>query len=53
MKKYYPLEFKTKVAKEAIKSSCKSEIARQYHLSSIIVYRWIREFKEGKFNRHY
>ncbi|WP_082129731.1 transposase [Aneurinibacillus tyrosinisolvens] len=41
-------EFKVQVIKETLEERSPSIIARKYHLNSNIIYRWMKEYKEGK-----
>jgi len=42
-------EFKVQVVKEALDTGNKSLVARRYELSTNMVHRWVKEYKEGKF----
>jgi transposase-like protein len=33
-----------------LESKKPSDVARQYKINSRIIYRWIREYKQGKYN---
>ncbi|WCN37560.1 hypothetical protein [Aneurinibacillus uraniidurans] len=50
MKRQFSMEFKVKVVKQALKSD-RNTTARNYHLNSIMISRWIREYSEGKYDR--
>ena|ERR1700732_2060182 len=46
----HPKEFKIQVCKEAIDTGNAAVVARRYELSSNMVNRWVKEYKEGKYN---
>ncbi|MCM2534377.1 IS3 family transposase [Neobacillus pocheonensis] len=46
----HPKEFKVQVCKEAIDTGNAAVVARRYELSSNMVNRWVKEYKEGKYN---
>jgi transposase len=46
----HPLEFKIQVSKEAMDTGNAAIVARRYELSSNMVNRWVKEYKEGKYN---
>lgn len=46
----HPKEFKIQVSKEAIDTGNAAVVARRYELSSNMVNRWVKEYKEGKFD---
>ncbi|GEN33672.1 transposase [Aneurinibacillus danicus] len=50
MKRKYSVEFKYEVVKMVLESKKPSDVARQYKINSRIIYRWIREYKQGKYN---
>lgn len=43
-------EFKIQVCKEAIETGNTSLVARRYELSANMVHRWVKEYKDGKFD---
>ncbi len=45
----HPQEFKVQVCKEAIETGNAALVARRYELSSNMVNRWVKEYKEGKY----
>ncbi|WP_442870380.1 transposase [Aneurinibacillus sp. Ricciae_BoGa-3] len=49
-KKQYSIEFKCEVIQKALQTKSPSSVARQYRLNSFIIYRWVKEYKEGKYN---
>jgi transposase-like protein len=50
MKRKYSLDFKQKVIKQALEMDSIGKVARQNRLNSQIIYRWVKEYKQGKFN---
>ncbi|MED0677574.1 MULTISPECIES: transposase [Aneurinibacillus] len=50
MKRQYSIQFKHQVVKEALEVESLSIVARRHRLNSRIIYRWVREFKEGKYS---
>jgi transposase-like protein len=50
MKRKYSLDFKQKVIKQALEMDSIGKVARQNRLNSQIIYRWVQEYKQGKFN---
>lgn len=46
----YSKEFKLQVCKEAIETGNGAIVARRYELSSNMVNRWVKEYKDGKFD---
>ncbi|OIJ17974.1 transposase [Anaerobacillus alkalidiazotrophicus] len=48
----HPKEFKIQVAKELIKTGNAALVARRYELSPNMVNRWVKEYKNGKFDDH-
>jgi transposase-like protein len=49
-KRKYSVEFKYEVVKMVLESKRPSDIARQYKMNSRIIYRWISEYRQGKYN---
>ncbi|WCK53568.1 transposase [Aneurinibacillus sp. Ricciae_BoGa-3] len=49
-KKQYTIDFKREVIRQALETKSPSSVARKHHLNSFIIYRWVKEYKEGKFN---
>jgi transposase-like protein len=49
MKHAYPLTFKRKVIKQTLETQNPSKVARENRLNSQIIYRWIKEYKQGKY----
>ena len=47
---HHPKEFKSQVCKEAIDTGNAAVVARRYELSSDMVNRWVKEYKEGKYD---
>jgi transposase len=47
---HHPKEFKIQVCKEAIDTGNAAVVARRYELSSNMVNRWVKEYKEGKYD---
>lgn len=43
-------EFKVQVSKEAIETGNAALVARRYELSPNMVNRWVKEYKEGKYD---
>jgi transposase-like protein len=50
MRRTYSLDFKQKIIKQALEMENVSQVARRNRLNSRIIYRWIQEYKQGKFN---
>ncbi|GEN36883.1 MULTISPECIES: transposase [Aneurinibacillus] len=50
MRRKYSVEFKRKVVKQVLEAEKPSHVARKHKLSSITIYRWISEYKQGKYN---
>lgn len=46
----HPKDFKIQVCKEAIDTGNAAVVARRYELSSNMVNRWVKEYKEGKYD---
>ncbi|MED0758540.1 helix-turn-helix domain-containing protein [Aneurinibacillus thermoaerophilus] len=49
MRRTYSLTFKYKVIKQALETENPSKVARENKLNSLTIYRWIREYKQGKY----
>lgn len=49
MRRHYSLHFKQEVIRKALEMKDYSLVARKYQISSLTIYRWIREYKEGKY----
>lgn len=49
-RKRYTQEFKGQVIKEAMETGNSAIVARRYELSGGLVARWVRDFKNGKYN---
>lgn len=49
-RKRYTQEFKDQVIKEAMETGNSAIVARRYELSGSLVARWVRDFKNGKYN---
>jgi transposase-like protein len=47
----YSKEFKIQVANESIETGNAALVARRYELSPNMVNRWVKEYKEGKFDQ--
>jgi transposase-like protein len=47
MRHTYSLDFKCEVIKQALEIKPLSLVARKYKLNTIIVSRWVREYKQG------
>jgi transposase len=47
----HPKEFKIQVANESIETGNSALVARRYELSPNMVNRWVKEYKEGKFDQ--
>ena len=47
---HHPKEFKIQVCKEAIDTGNAAVVARRFDLSSNMVNRWVKEYKEGKYD---
>ncbi len=47
-RKKYTTEFKQQVIKEAMETGNSAVVARRYDLSTNMVARWVREYKQGK-----
>ena len=47
---HHPKEFKIQVCKEAVDTGNAAVVARRYELSSNMVNRWVKEYKEGKYD---
>ncbi|WP_216829554.1 transposase [Alkalihalobacterium elongatum] len=43
----YSLEFKKKLAKEAISAKNMSKVARRYEISVGLIYQWVEKSKKG------
>jgi transposase len=50
MKKTYPLDFKREVAKQALETGDTNIVARKNKLNGKMIYRWIKEYKQGKYD---
>jgi transposase-like protein len=50
MRRKYSLEFKKEVVKDALIEKSLSLVARKYRLNSKMIYRWVHEYKQGKFS---
>ncbi|MBN6186865.1 transposase [Aneurinibacillus sp. BA2021] len=46
MRKTYSLQFKSKIVQEVINGAQCSVVARKYQVSSLVIYRWVRMYKE-------
>lgn len=46
----YSTKFKVQVTKEAEEVGNASAVARRYELSNALLYRWMREYKEGRYD---
>ncbi|WP_368784367.1 transposase [Acinetobacter baumannii] len=49
MRRKYSLEFKKEVVQDALVEKSLSLVARKYRLNSKMIYRWVHEYKQGKF----
>lgn len=49
-RKKYSFEFKCEVVKQALEEQSLGSVARRHQLNSLIIYRWISEYKQGKYN---
>ncbi|MED0708231.1 helix-turn-helix domain-containing protein, partial [Aneurinibacillus aneurinilyticus] len=49
MRRHYSLHFKHEVIRKALEIKDYSLVARKYRISSLTIYRWLREYKEGKY----
>jgi transposase-like protein len=49
-KKQYSIEFKREVIRQALLTKSPGSVARKHQLNSFIIYRWVKEYKEGKYN---
>ena len=49
-RKRHTQEFKDQVIREALETGNSALVARRYELSGSLVARWVREFKNGKYN---
>ncbi|ERI11128.1 MULTISPECIES: transposase [Aneurinibacillus] len=52
MRRKYSLEFKREVVKDALVEKSLSLVARKYRLNSKMIYRWIHEYKQGKYSSY-
>jgi transposase-like protein len=43
-------EFKVQVVKEALEVGNKSAVARRYEIANNVLYRWIHEYEQGRFD---
>ncbi|MBN6187840.1 helix-turn-helix domain-containing protein [Aneurinibacillus sp. BA2021] len=50
MKRKYSREFKCKVVQQVLACNKPGSIARQHRINSITIYRWINEYKQGKYD---
>ncbi|WP_442870396.1 transposase [Aneurinibacillus sp. Ricciae_BoGa-3] len=50
-KKHYTVEFKREIIRQALETK-PSSVARKHQLNSFIIYRWVKEYKEGKFSSY-
>jgi transposase len=50
MKRTYPLDFKREVAKQALETGNTNIIARKNKLNGKMIYRWVKEYKQGKYD---
>jgi transposase-like protein len=48
--KIYPLDFKREVAKQALEIGDTNIVARKNKLNGKMIYRWIKEYKQGKYD---
>lgn len=46
----HPKEFKIQVSKEAIDTGNAALVARRYEINPNMVNRWVKEYKEGKYD---
>lgn len=46
----HPREFKIQVCKEALDTGNAALVARRYELSGNMVNRWVKEYKDGKYD---
>ena len=51
-RKRHTQEFKDQVVKEAMETVNSALVARRYKLSGSLVARWVREFKNGRYNAY-
>ncbi|WP_442870422.1 transposase [Aneurinibacillus sp. Ricciae_BoGa-3] len=49
-RKHYSLDFKREVIRQVLQTQSPSSIARKHQINSFIIYRWVKEYKEGKYN---
>jgi transposase-like protein len=49
MRKTYEQEFKCHIAKEALETKDVGALARKHTLNSATIYRWVKEYKKGKY----
>ncbi|MED4727083.1 transposase [Aneurinibacillus migulanus] len=49
-RKKYSFEFKCEVVKQALEEQSLGSVARRHQLNSLTIYRWISEYKQGKYN---
>ncbi|MFT9849955.1 transposase [Aneurinibacillus sp. REN35] len=48
MRKKYSLQFKHTIVQEVIKGAQCSAVARKYQVSSLVIYRWVRMYKQDQ-----
>jgi transposase-like protein len=46
----YSLIFKQEIAKQALEAERLSNVARKNRLNSKLIYRWVQEYKQGKYD---
>ncbi|BAU28786.1 helix-turn-helix domain-containing protein [Aneurinibacillus soli] len=49
MRRSYSLSFKYKVIQRALEIQDLNKVARENRLNSRMIYRWIKEYKQGKY----
>ncbi|BAU26408.1 helix-turn-helix protein [Aneurinibacillus soli] len=50
MRRKFSMEFKLEVIKDALDLKSLSLAARKHRLNSKMIYRWVHEFKQGKYD---
>ncbi|GED17778.1 hypothetical protein AMI01nite_57690 [Aneurinibacillus migulanus] len=53
LRKSYPLLFKIQVIMDAMIYESNARAARKHQLNIMIVSRWVREYKQGKFDSYF